>query len=130
MCTHTNRYRTQKSMKVIVTTVCCFCRINCFSQINVAKSEISPDTTNNFVFVEGGLFLMGDVSGDGPKLIPETPVHTVELGSFFIGTYEVPVVDFSQFVDNTGYLTSAEKHEGVYSQSPYETHKCFFNINN
>lgn len=92
------------------------------SQVNVPKAGITPDITNDFVFVEGGTFLMGDLFGDGPQLIPETPVHEVNLESFYISKYEVTVADFRQFTDETGYKTSAEKHEGAYSQTPYESH--------
>jgi len=112
----------EKNCYALVIIACYFSSFNCFCQIKITKTEISPGTTIDFVFVEGGSYLMGDVLGDGPHLIPETPVHTVELKSFFIGRHEVTVASFRQFTDETGYRTSAEKHEGAYSQSPYESH--------
>jgi formylglycine-generating enzyme required for sulfatase activity len=112
----------EKNCYALVIIAWYFSSSNCFCQIKVTKTEILPDRTIDFVFVEGGSFLMGDVFGDGPQLIPETPVHTVELGPFFIGKYEITVADFREFTEETGYRTSAEKHEGAYSQSPYESH--------
>lgn len=66
--------------------------------------------------------MMGDVFGDGNAGQPETPVHEVVLGDFYMGRHEVTVGEFKAFVAATGYRTSAEKHEGAYSQAPYETH--------
>ena len=43
---------------------------------------------------------------DGPG--HETPVHEVEIQSFFMDRTEVTVGDFAQFVEITGYKTEAE----------------------
>jgi formylglycine-generating enzyme required for sulfatase activity len=52
---------------------------------------------------------MGDVLGDGDQsMLPETPVHEVEVGSFDLAKHEVTVAEFRQFVEATGYKTSAE----------------------
>jgi formylglycine-generating enzyme required for sulfatase activity len=59
------------------------------------------------VRVEGGQFLMGsDAPGSTPE---EQPVHTVVVPSFFISKYEVTIGEFRQFVQETGYVTDAEK---------------------
>jgi len=42
-------------------------------------------TNDNMVFVEGGTFQMGSNDGDSD----EKPVHTVTVGSFYMGKYEV-----------------------------------------
>ena len=41
-------------------------------------------STGNMVFVEGGTFQMGSNEGDDEK-----PIHTVTVGDFYIGKYEV-----------------------------------------
>jgi len=85
-------------------------------------AEKSPSSPRGMVRVDGGLFMMGDLLGDGNAGQPEIPVHEVALDSFYISRYEVTVKEFRRFVERTGYRTSAEKREGAYSQSPYETH--------
>jgi sulfatase modifying factor 1 len=83
------------------------------------KPPVAPAGT---VLVEGGSFMMGDCFGDGKSWQPETPVHEVVLDSFYIARHEVTFGQFREFAEATGYRTSAEKREGAYSQSPFETH--------
>ncbi len=62
------------------------------------------------VKVDGGSFLMGSKDGgssDGEHS-DEMPVHTVKLGAFYIGRYEVTVEQFWKFIQATGYKTTAE----------------------
>jgi formylglycine-generating enzyme required for sulfatase activity/serine/threonine protein kinase len=57
--------------------------------------------------VDGGDFKMGS---DRPNASEEErPVHTVAVGSFSIGKYEVTIDQFRQFVNETGYKTDAEQ---------------------
>jgi formylglycine-generating enzyme required for sulfatase activity len=82
--------------------------------IMIATSARCSDTLGgvvsaNMVFVEGGTFEMGDVSGEGND--NETPVHRVTLSDFQIAKFEVTVGDFRQFTLETGYQTSAEGPE-------------------
>jgi formylglycine-generating enzyme required for sulfatase activity len=57
------------------------------------------------VKISGGTFLMG--SGDGP--VYERPVHEVKLADFWIDKTEVTVGQFRRFVDETKFVTDAEK---------------------
>lgn len=70
-----------------------------------AKFDLLP----NFVFVEGGTFIMGDVLQDGnPVMMADVPVHPVTVGNFYLSAYEVTVAEFQRFVDETGFITAAE----------------------
>jgi formylglycine-generating enzyme required for sulfatase activity len=60
----------------------------------------------SLVLIEGGTFLMGDQFDEGKPY--EKPVHQVRLSDFYIGKYEATVKNFRTFVDETGYITSAE----------------------
>ena len=60
----------------------------------------------NLVYIEGGCFLMGDQFDEGNFY--EKPVHEVELRDYYLGKFEVTVKNFRQFVNETGYKTSAE----------------------
>ena len=60
------------------------------------------------VSIPGGMFRMGDMSGDGYD--DEKPVHSVTVPSFRMGKYEVTVGQFRRFVEATGYRTDAERN--------------------
>ncbi len=68
-----------------------------------------PDVPENFVFVKGGCFKMGDLWGDGRA--DERPVHEVCVDDFYISKYEVTVGEFREFVEDTGYVTEAERKD-------------------
>lgn len=75
----------------------------------LCRAQETSQSRANFVHVKGGTFLMGDVLGDGDKaMLAETPLHEVELGSFDLAKHEVTVGEFCEFVEATGYKTSAE----------------------
>ncbi|GGD71378.1 formylglycine-generating enzyme family protein [Lacimicrobium alkaliphilum] len=63
------------------------------------------------IVVPAGSFRMGDISGTG--LENERPVETQTLdNSFGIGETEITVADFRSFVEETSYVTDAEKDKG------------------
>ena len=77
------------------------------------KNDQSADPNNphnidndkiELVHVNGGKFPMG--SNDGKE--EEAPVHLVTIKSFSIGKYEVTVGQFREFIEATGYRTTAE----------------------
>jgi len=65
-----------------------------------------PPEAPELVLINGGSFLMGDVFAEGAQ--NERPAHLVSVGDFLLSPYEVTVAEFSTFVDETGYKTSAE----------------------
>lgn len=75
----------------------------------VAFAAEQPSVMEHMVLVPGGVFNMGDVFAEGNK--NETPVHEVELSDFYIGKFEVTVAQYNTFVDETGYLTRAERFD-------------------
>jgi sulfatase modifying factor 1 len=64
----------------------------------------------DMVLVEGGTFRMGDTFGDGRP--DERPLHAVSVSSFWLSRYEISVGQFGQFVQDSGYLTTAERQGG------------------
>jgi sulfatase modifying factor 1 len=92
------------------------------THISVSPSPIPKapwaGSTDNMVLIPAGCFEMGwklltyvdwpagDLADD------ELPVHKVCLDSFYIDKYEVTNRQFKEFVDATGYTTSAEKNGG------------------
>ena len=59
--------------------------------------------------IPGGVFTMGDQSGDGNRPDGETPIHEVELAKFSIDATTVTNEAFESFVDATGHVTDAER---------------------
>lgn len=68
--------------------------------------DLLPASKNRMIFVKGGTFQMGDLAGDGRE--DEKP-HPVTLSDFYMSQYEVTVADFRRFIEDTGYLTEAER---------------------
>lgn len=71
------------------------------------------------VFIPGGEFVMG--SNDSDARQDEKPPHQVKVDSFWIDETPVTNRDFKKFVDETGYITTAEKAptlEEIMSQVP------------
>jgi sulfatase modifying factor 1 len=59
----------------------------------------------NMVFIPGGKFMMGS-----DKFYPEEkPVHGVTVDGFWIDRYAVTNEEFKKFIDETGYVTVAER---------------------
>lgn len=62
----------------------------------------------DFELVKGGTFMMGSVD----EFMPENvrPVHEVEVSDFYLGKYEVSLKQFYDFIEDSGYITTAEKN--------------------
>ena len=68
------------------------------------KFEVNKE---GMVLIPGGTFSMG---GDGDKAWPdEYPKHEVVIDSFWMDVHEVTNAEFATFVEETGYVTTAEK---------------------
>jgi sulfatase modifying factor 1 len=60
--------------------------------------------------VPAGTFAMGDSKGDGNVTDGEAPVHAVTLSDFTVDVTTVTNAQFVRFVEDTGYLTEAERY--------------------
>ncbi len=111
--------------------------ISCFGLALVVGSvmHVSNALTNDtehtplqpqLVYVKGGTFFIGDVLGDGDRaMLAEIPIHVVELDSFWLGSCEVTVAEFRQFVAETGFKTLAETDGKIKAtQAMLEQGKC------
>jgi formylglycine-generating enzyme required for sulfatase activity len=100
--------KTEEKLKDVKLQVKMF-RRNALQTTTVPKDR---DGGNEFIPVPGGCFLMGNGFSDGYHL--EKPVHEVCLDSFNITRFDVRVGEFNRFVQETGYITEAEKNGGCY----------------
>ena len=117
-----HRFRRKQWFTVVAPTAAMLVSLCGLFHRATAAEKKPPAAPAGMVLVEGGSFMMGDVFGDGKARQPETPVHEVVLDWFYIARHEVTFGQFKEFAEATGYRTSAEKREGAYSQSPFETH--------
>ncbi len=71
-------------------------------KLTAKKLDFIPE---NMVFVEGGSFEMGCVTGDSNCGSDEKPAHQVTLDDFYIGKYEVTNAEFCEFLNVKGNKT-------------------------
>lgn len=93
--------------------------------IPIALKSLSNTKSNDMVIIEKGVFLMGASDQNG-ALNREYPKHKVKVNSFLIDIHEVTNSQFKKFVDETGYVTTAEKRiewEVLKKQLPRNTPK-------
>ncbi|MFK7867757.1 MAG: formylglycine-generating enzyme family protein [Roseobacter sp.] len=60
---------------------------------------------SELILMDGGTFQMGS----DPHYREEGPVREVTVSPFMIGRTEVTVAEFRAFVEETGYITTAER---------------------
>ena len=64
-----------------------------------------PTAPPGMTWIPGGTFVMGSANG----YAEERPPHLVTVDGFFMDTHEVTNEAFARFVDETGYITVAER---------------------
>lgn len=88
------------------------------------KVTLSIKSHKNMVFIKGGSFEMGGDNNQSDK--DEYPKHKVILNGFWMDITEVTNAQFSDFVNATNYITTAEKKiewEELKKQLPPNTPK-------
>jgi formylglycine-generating enzyme required for sulfatase activity len=94
-----------------------------------AKEDINKIKANppqGMVWIPGGSFIQGAVPQDKMAMQQEKPQHPVMVDGFFMDATEVTNAQFSKFVDETGYITIAEREidwEEMKNQLPEGTPK-------
>ena len=81
-----------------------------FSCANNQKDKsISFETPDGMVWVEGKSYTKGAKQNDDYAMMREKPSHEVYIDGFYIDVTEVTNNQFQKFVNETGYLTIAER---------------------
>ena len=73
--------------------------------MNASSKRCSEQVSDEMAWIPGGTFLMGS-DNHYPE---EAPRHPVKVDGFWISTTPVTNRQFSRFVEETGYITMAEK---------------------
>ncbi|WP_232732015.1 formylglycine-generating enzyme family protein [Confluentibacter lentus] len=92
----------------------------------VIEKPLSMKPPDGMVWIPGGTFLQGAVPQDNMAMKHEKPQHPVAVDGFFMDITEVTNAQFSKFVEQTGYLTIAEREidwEEMKKQLPEGTPK-------
>ena len=79
---------------------------------------------NGMVWISGATFMQGAVPQDQMAMGHEKPAHKVAVDGFFMDITEVTNAAFKKFVDETGYVTVAERAidwEEMKKQLPVDT---------
>tara|TARA_R110002111_G_scaffold78074_1_gene123883 strand:- start:908 stop:1990 length:1083 start_codon:yes stop_codon:yes gene_type:complete len=88
--------------------------------------EIPTEGPKDMVWIPGGEFVQGAVVQDKMAMAHEKPAHKVHVDGFFMDVHEVTNAQFAKFVDETGYVTVAEREidwEEMKKQLPQGTPK-------
>ena len=70
--------------------------------------EIGFGNLLEFVYVPAGIFVMGSEEG----LADQSPAREVYLDGYWIAKYPVTVAQFAKFIEETAYITDAERGWG------------------
>ena len=87
------------------------------------NTETAPE---GMVWIPGGTFYQGALESDSYAMNHEKPRHEVKVNGFFMDITEVTNKDFRKFIDQTNYITVAERKvewEEIKSQLPENTTK-------
>lgn len=93
---------------------------------NEIKKSLNSKAPDGMIWVEGKTFLQGAKQGDTYAMPREKPAHSVTVDGFFIDITEVTNKQFKKFVDQTKYVTIAEREidwEEIKKQLPPNTPK-------
>ncbi len=80
--------------------------------VSISMVEKKPDSITppeGMVWIPAGTYEQGAVSKDTLAMKHEKPAHLVAVDGFFMDEHEVTNDRFSKFVDETGYITVAER---------------------
>ncbi|GAA4895930.1 formylglycine-generating enzyme family protein [Flaviramulus aquimarinus] len=73
------------------------------------KDSLIANPPYGMVWVPAGSFLQGAVPQDNMAMNHEKPQHSVSVDGFFMDITEITNVEFSKFVEETNYITVAER---------------------
>lgn len=83
--------------------------------------------TNEMVFIERGTFTMGTNDPIFP-VDGENPARKVTVDSFYLDKHEVSNAEFQRFVEETNYVTEAEKFGNSFCLEKYVSEETLKNV--
>ena len=78
--------------------------------IDYTEQSIPPiEAPEDMVWIPGGVFVQGAVPQDQMAMMHEKPAHKVYVDGFFMDMHEVTNDQYAKFVEETDYITVAER---------------------
>jgi formylglycine-generating enzyme required for sulfatase activity len=133
---------TKQNFKFLLLSASLLALTNCKNKGNKTKQSIEAEkevevvdgykldpptqTPEGMVWIPGGEFVQGAVPKDKMAMMHEKPAHKVVLSGFFMDIHEVTNAQFARFVEETGYISVAEREidwEEMKKQLPQGTPK-------
>src|SRR5215469_7388293 len=71
------------------------------------RGKAGRDAPPGMAWIPGGAFLMG--TNDKESFPNERPAHLVQVRGFWMDVHDVTNVEFANFIEATGYVTTAER---------------------
>ncbi|UJF34840.1 formylglycine-generating enzyme family protein [Paenibacillus hexagrammi] len=85
-------------------------RVEDSNTLEPAQTQVPVNSLpSSMIYIAGGEFLMGTDDQEGFPSDGEGPVRSVTVSPFYIDPYTVTNAEFQRFVEETGYVTEAEK---------------------
>lgn len=82
------------------------------------QNKLVDELVGPLAIIPAGEFMMGTMTSKNTNIPAEAPVHKVIVPQFKLAKHEVSVGQFKRFIDDTSYITSAEKqNQGCYIYS-------------
>lgn len=100
-------------------------KVNKTAEIRISRPE-DVEVPEGMVWIPGGTFNQGAIPEDQMAMAHEKPSHRVAVDGFFMDITEVTNAQFKKFVDETDYITVAERNidwEEMKKQLPEGTPK-------
>jgi len=99
---------TLNHLSLLFLTICTnFCFADCCSSNLPDRYKLSDTAPSCMVWIPGGEFSMGSDNKDAR--VDEKPPHQVHVDGFWMDVTPVTNKQFKEFVEVTGYVTTAEK---------------------
>ncbi len=94
-------------MKIAIHTVVTLLLLSLFACRDDSQNPVAQQAPEGMVKIPEGRFLMGGKSPQASR--DEFPRHEVQISAFYMDIHEVTNRQFKAFVDETGYVTVAER---------------------
>ncbi len=94
---------------IIIPCICFFIFFECKKQESNSDENFTKITPEGMVWIPGGTFEQGAVPQDKMAMSYEKPQHKVFVDGFFMDITEVTNAQFKKFIEESGYVTVAEK---------------------
>ena len=89
---------------------------SCHASAN--RQRATAGSASDMIPIEGGSFLMGTQDTDSIAADGEGPIRECSVDSFYLDRYTVTNEQFREFVRATGYVTEAQRSDGLSFSEP------------